>query len=92
MAAARGQNTFTIMLLSSYILRRPQNFAKSPPYFCLHVDTDASKVQISQNFVAFSEYMKITNVKKKDWKNIESDKRSKSFCENIFLYKSVDKP
>ena len=22
---------------SAYILRRPQNFAKSPPYFCLYV-------------------------------------------------------
>ena len=37
------------------ILRKPQNFAKFPPYFCLYVDK--SKVEISQNFVAFSEYM-----------------------------------
>ena len=32
--------------------------AKSPPYFCLqYISTDKSKVEISQNFVAFSEYM-----------------------------------
>ena len=35
---------------SSYILRRPQNFAKSPPYFWLAL-----------HFVAFSEYMTFTS-------------------------------
>ena len=40
-----------------YILRRPQHFAKSSPYFCTVVK---SKVKISQNFGAFSEYMNFT--------------------------------
>ena len=37
---------------SSYILRRPQNIEKSPPFFDWHY--------IGQNFVAFSEYMNFT--------------------------------
>ena len=37
-------------------MRRPQNFAKSRPYFCLKSTVDKSKVEISQNFAAFSEY------------------------------------
>ena len=32
-----------IYLCSSYILRRPQNFPKSPPYFCLYVKFRFSK-------------------------------------------------
>ena len=43
-----------------YILRRPQTFAKSPTFaLSTHskVHTDKSKVEISQNSVAFSEYM-----------------------------------
>ena len=44
-------------------MRRPQNFVKSPPYFCLYYiqSTVKSKVEISQNFVAFSEYMNFKN-------------------------------
>ena len=39
-------------------MRRSQNFAKSPPYFCpQYLHTNKRKVEISQNFVAFSEYM-----------------------------------
>ena len=39
-------------------MRRPQNFAKSSPYFWLYVHTAVkSKVKISKSFVAFSEYM-----------------------------------
>ena len=36
-AAAATPVLYTVVLysLSSYILRRPQNVAKSPPYFCL---------------------------------------------------------
>ena len=45
---------FWCLIQKLYILRRPQNFAKSPPYFCQY---SISKVEISQNFVAFSEYM-----------------------------------
>ena len=41
------------------ILRRPQNFAKSPLNWST-VRTDKSKVQILQNFVAFSQYMSFT--------------------------------
>ena len=40
---------------SSYILRRPQNFAKSSPTFDL-CSAVKGKVKISQNFAAFSEY------------------------------------
>ena len=41
-------------------MRRPQNFAKSPPYFCLYICTvDKSKVEISKKIVAFSEYKNI---------------------------------
>ena len=41
-----------------YILRRPQNFVKYPPYTYLTVCTVVKfKVEISQNFVVFSEYM-----------------------------------
>ena len=41
-----------------YILRRPQNFGKSLHYILLsYVLPVQSKVKISQNFVAFSEYM-----------------------------------
>ena len=44
-----------------YILRRPQNFGKSPHYILLsYVLPVQSKVKISQNFVAFSEYMNFT--------------------------------
>ena len=42
------------VLKSSYILRRSQNFAMFP---LSTVITDKSKVEMSQNFVAFSEYM-----------------------------------
>ena len=51
--------TLRLRKVRTYILRRPQNFGKSPPYFWLqyNVHTDKSKVKISQNFVAFSEYM-----------------------------------
>ena len=42
---------------SSYILRRPQNFEKPPPYFWLALHR--TKVRWS-NFVAFSEYMNFT--------------------------------
>ena len=50
---------------SLYIQRRPQNFAKSPPYFCLYVlsSVDKSKVEISKKNVDFSEY---TNFNKYD--------------------------
>ena len=42
----------------TYILRRPQNFVKYLPYFChIYVVPVKSKVEISQNCVAFSEYM-----------------------------------
>ena len=35
-----------------------QNFANSPPYFCpKYVVLVKSKVEISQNYVAFSEYL-----------------------------------
>ena len=46
-------------ILKSYILRRPQNFAKSSPYFdySTQLHTVKSKVKISHNFVAFSEYI-----------------------------------
>ena len=41
-----------------YSERRPQNFAKSPPYFCpTYVVPVKIKEEISQNFVAFSEYI-----------------------------------
>ena len=43
-------------LLSSMILRRPQNFAKSTPIIWLAVH-GTRLVEISQNFVAFSIYM-----------------------------------
>ena len=43
---------------SSYILREPQNFAKSSPLFCpTYLVPVKSKMKISQNVVAFSEYM-----------------------------------
>ena len=46
---------------SSNILRRPQNSAKSPPYFCLmNLVPVKNKVEILQNFMAFSEYMNFT--------------------------------
>ena len=38
------------------ILRKPQNFTKSPPYFC-PVKCDQKQGGGSQHFVAFSEYM-----------------------------------
>ena len=39
-------------------MRRPQNFAKSSPYFC---PMDCQRQgKILQNFVAFSEYMNFT--------------------------------
>ena len=46
-----------IEIESSYILRRPQNFAKSSPYFLPTVHTDKSKGKILQIFLAFSEYI-----------------------------------
>ena len=40
---------------------KAKNFAKSPRYFWLYVCTVVkSKVEISLNFVAFSEYMNFT--------------------------------
>ena len=42
------------------ILRGPQNFAKSPPYFCLQLHRTKVR-EILQNFVAFSQYMNFTN-------------------------------
>ena len=47
---------------SSYIPRRPQNFAKSPPQISdLTVTTQGkSTVEISQKFVAFLKYMNLT--------------------------------
>ena len=41
---------------SSNILRRPQNFAQSSLYWH-YIALDKSKVKISRNFVAFSEYL-----------------------------------
>ena len=47
---------------------RPQNFAKSPPYFCpTYVVPVKSKVEISQNFVTFSEYMNFKNKQTKSF-------------------------
>ena len=48
------------VLKSSYILRRSQNLAMFP---LSTVITDKSKVEISQNFAAFSEYMSFTSGK-----------------------------
>ena len=46
-----------LLTLTNYILRRPQNFAKSSTYFWLYVlQVVKGKVKISQNFVASSEY------------------------------------
>ena len=41
---------------------KAKKIAKSPPYFCLE-HTDKSKVEILQNFVAFSEYMNFTKIR-----------------------------
>ena len=54
---------FLELLLMTYLVKfiyseKGTNFAKSPPNFWLALLTkDKSKVQISQIFVAFSEYM-----------------------------------
>ena len=48
---------------SSYILRRPQNFAKVSPFLQAGTKQDKSKVNISQNFVTFSEYMNFNTQK-----------------------------
>ena len=41
---------------SSYILRRPQNFAKYPPYICpMKCQSSLRTLEILQNFVACSE-------------------------------------
>ena len=54
-------NVLLLDTQSSYILRSPQNFAQSSPYFCLYILTvGKSKVDILQNFVGFSEYMNFT--------------------------------
>ena len=46
-----------LKVFNSHWIKRPHNFAKYPPYFCLYVCTvDKIKVEISQNLVAFSEY------------------------------------
>ena len=47
------------IFVCSYIVRRPQNFTKSPPWICPrgYVLTVKSTAEISQNFVAFSECM-----------------------------------
>ena len=50
----------TINRQSSYILRRPSNFAKSSPYIWLALHR--TKVKNSHNFVTFSEYMNFNNV------------------------------
>ena len=42
---------------SSYILRRPQNFAKIFTLLLSYVVPVKRKAEISQNFVVFSEYM-----------------------------------
>ena len=47
---------------SSFILRRRQDFAKSPPLLLSPVHTDKSKVENLQNCVAFSEYMNFKTV------------------------------
>ena len=44
-------------MYSSYILRRPQNFCEISTLLLSYVVPVKSKVEISQNFVAFSEYM-----------------------------------
>ena len=54
-------NVLLLDTQSSYILRSPQNFAQSSPYFCLYILTvGKSKVDILQNFVALSEYTNFT--------------------------------
>ena len=57
MLAALCSNLLSQFTSCSYILRRPQNFSKSPSYLLFYVVPVKSKVEISQNFVAFSEYM-----------------------------------
>ena len=45
-------------LIKFVFSEKATNFAKSSPYFGLqYLHTVKSKVKISQNFVAFSEYM-----------------------------------
>ena len=51
---------YCLLNQSSYIVRRPENFAKSLPYICLYV-LYTKKVDISQNFVAFLEYTNVNN-------------------------------
>ena len=41
---------YTNMYQSLYILRRPQNFAKSPPYFCLYVLLTKVKMRVRKIF------------------------------------------
>ena len=49
-------------VLIFFLIRRPQNFTKSSPYFCpTYVVPVKSKVEISQTFVAFSEFMNFTS-------------------------------
>ena len=54
------------------VLRWPQNFAKTSPYFCpTYVVPVKSKLKISQNFVAFSEYMNF-NKNPQNWIEIDA--------------------
>ena len=55
-----GPSYFVKALKFIYSEKAKQNFAKSPPYFCL-CTVDKSEVEISQNFVAVSEYMNFTD-------------------------------
>ena len=51
-----------IHTLKFIYLRRPQKFAKSPRYIWPFTTYDKSTVEISQKFVAFSEYMNFTRM------------------------------
>ena len=62
----------------SYILRRPQNFCEIFPLLLTVCTAVKSKGKISQNFVAFSEYMNVKN------------KTEKSFCPDYFLLFAFD--
>ena len=85
------QNFHVILkFIYSVSVRGPENFAKSPPYFWLVLHTDKSKVEISQNFMAFSEFLTKYNQKTSFVKTIWFVKRFIKAQKSFFIKNAVN--
>ena len=74
---------------SSYILRRPQNFAKSSPYFWLQYVLSKARWRFHK-IGAFSEYMNFTLIITKLSQNLSDGHLTISFCDYFIDVHHVD--